>query len=101
MLNSIYILRDCGYETCCRAENCLSCLIGKMRSNAEFPHEVGLFLGYPPEDVRGFMENRAAGFKLIGYWKVYGEVDAARKKFESFENCTRRSRGKALDEIIQ
>lgn len=95
------ILRDCGYETCCRAESCLSCLIGKMRSGADFPHEVGLFLGYPPEDVRGFMENRAAGFKLIGCWKVYGDVDAAREKFKSFESCTRRSRGKALDEIIQ
>ena len=32
------ILRDCGYETCDRAESCLSCLIGKMRNNADFPH---------------------------------------------------------------
>lgn len=79
----------------------LSCLIGRLRNNADFPHEVGLFLGYPPEDVRGFIENRASGFKLIGCWKVYGDVDAARKKFESFESCTHRSRGKALDEIIQ
>ena len=95
------ILRGCGYAKCKRAESCLSCLICKLRHDAEFPHEVGLFLGYPPEDVRGFMENRAAGFKLIGCWKVYGDVDAAREKFKSFETCTRRSRGKALDEIIQ
>lgn len=95
------ILRGCGYAKCERAENCLSCLICKLRHGGEFPHEVGLFLGYPPEDVRGFMENRAAGFKLIGCWKVYGDVDAAREKFKSFEICTRRSRGKALDEIIQ
>ena len=79
----------------------LRCLIDRLRNNADFPHEVGLFLGYPPEDVRGFIENRASGFKLIGCWKVYGDVDAARKKFESFESCTLRSRGKALDEIIQ
>ena len=57
------ILRDCGYEACCRAESCLSCLIGKMRSGADFPHEVGLFLGYPPEDVRGFMEKRRRGLQ--------------------------------------
>lgn len=95
------ILRECGYGKCSRAESCLSCLIGRLRNNADFPHEVGLFLGYPPEDVRGFIENRASGFKLIGCWKVYGDVDAARKKFESFESCTLRSRGKALDEIIQ
>ena len=95
------ILRECGYGKCSRAESCLSCLIGRLRNHADFPHEVGLFLGYPPEDVRGFIENRASGFKLIGCWKVYGDVDAARKKFESFESCTHRSRGKALDEIIQ
>ena len=87
------ILRECGYGKCSRAESCLSCLIDRLRNNADFPHEVGLFLGY--------IENQASGFKLIGCWKVYGDVDAARKKFESFESCTLRSRGKALDEIIQ
>ena len=82
------ILRDCGYETCDRAESCLRCLIGKMRNNADFPHEVGLFLGYPPEDVRGFMENRAAGFKLIGCWKVYGDVEQAQRLFARYRKCT-------------
>lgn len=95
------ILRDCGYSDCARAENCLSCLISRLRANADFPHEVGLFLGYPPEDVRGFIENRAHGFKLIGCWKVYGDVEAAREKFKSFERCTKRCRGKTLDQIIQ
>ena len=80
---------------------CVGTLIRRLQDEAEFPHEIGLFLSYPPEDVRGFIENRASGFKLIGCWKVYGDVDAARKKFESFESCTHRSRGKALDEIIQ
>ena len=94
------LLADAGYP-CGSCGGCVAALVRRMRSSAEFPHEVGLFLGYPPEDVRGFIENRASGFKLIGCWKVYGDVDAARKKFESFESCTHRSRGKALDEIIQ
>lgn len=94
------ILRSCGYP-CGGSERCLSCLIGRLRNNEEFPHEVGLFLGYPPEDVRGFIENRAEGFKLIGCWKVYGDVESAKKKFASFESCTRMSRGKTLNEIIQ
>ena len=80
---------------------CVGTLIRRLQDEAEFPHEIGLFLSYPPEDVRGFIENRASGFKLIGCGKVYGDVDAARKKFESFESCTLRSLGKALDEIIQ
>ena len=66
-----------------------------------FPHEIGLFLSYLPEDVLGFICNGACNHKCVGCWKVYGDVDAAIKKFESFESCTHRSRGKALDEIIQ
>ena len=94
------LLAGAGYP-CGSCGGCVAALVRRMHSSAKFPHEVGLFLGYPPEDVRGFIENRASGFKLIGCWKVYGDVDAARKKFESFESCTLRSRGKALDEIIQ
>lgn len=95
------ILRERGYNECAQAENCLSCLIGRLRSCEDFPHEVGLFLGYPPEDVKGFIDNRASGFKLIGCWKVYGDVDAAVEKFESFECCTKGCIGKTLDQIIQ
>lgn len=94
------ILRSCGYD-CERAEKCLCRLIRRLRENDDFPHEVGLFLGYPPEDVKGFIENRAGGSKLIGSWKVYGDVESAKRKFESYDRCTRKNRGKSLDEIIQ
>ena len=82
------ILRDCGYEACCRAESCLSCLIGKMRSSADFPHEVGLFLSYPPEDVKGFIENHAANAKCTGVWKVYGDEQQAQQTFDRYKKCT-------------
>lgn len=29
-----------------------------QNQRADFPHEIGLLLGYPAEDVRGFIENR-------------------------------------------
>ncbi len=29
-----------------------------MEGKGDFPHEIGLLLGYPPEDVIGFIENR-------------------------------------------
>ncbi len=51
----------------------------------EFPHEMGLFLGYPPEDVKGFVEEKGRGYKLSGYWKVYGDADYCRKLFASFD----------------
>lgn len=68
---------------------CLGHLARRVRSQAEFPHEIGLFLGYPPEDVLGFMENRACGCKCVGCWKVYGDEAAARKKFDQYKKCTR------------
>ncbi|MBQ7128480.1 MAG: DUF3793 family protein, partial [Clostridia bacterium] len=55
----------------------------------QFPHEVGLFLGYPPEDVKGFIENNAKCSKCVGCWKVYGDEEKAKKCFENYKKCTR------------
>lgn len=67
---------------------CVSCLRQKMQSSDAFPHEVGLFLGYPPEDVRGFIEQGAANYKCVGCWKVYGDEQQARKTFAKYKKCT-------------
>lgn len=56
-------------------------LMQELKKGQEFPHEIGLFLGYPPEDVRGFIENQAHNQKCTGCWKVYGDVDSAEKHF--------------------
>lgn len=81
------ILRRNGYTpgTC---EECLCQLMHRLRRQEEFPHEIGLFLGYPPEDVEGFMTNRACNCKCTGCWKVYGDEAAARKKFAQYRQCT-------------
>ncbi|MDR1515625.1 MAG: DUF3793 family protein [Synergistaceae bacterium] len=57
------------------------------RFNAGIPHEIGLFLGYPHEDVRGFIENKGRNSKISGYWKVYGDKAGALKKFEQFKKA--------------
>lgn len=67
---------------------CIAELIRKMKRGGEFPHEIGLFLGYPCEDVRGFIENRARGCKCIGCWKVYGNEGQARALFAKYQTCT-------------
>lgn len=82
------LLGSLGYDVDC-ADGCIAQLCRRMVSGEAFPHEVGLFLGYPVEDVRGFIENKAEGFKFSGLWKVYGDVNAAKMRFESFEKCTR------------
>ena len=59
-----------------------------MADYGEFPHEVGLFLGYPPEDVEGFIENKARSCKLTGYRKVYSDEEKA-KNFAKYSTFTR------------
>lgn len=57
------------------------------RFESSIPHEVGVFLGYPVEDVAGFIENGGRRAKLSGYWKVYGDEAAALAKFEDFRRA--------------
>lgn len=52
-----------------------------------FPHEIGLFLDYPVCDVEGFIRHRGEDCKLCGYWKVYGDVEAAKKRFAAYDSC--------------
>ena len=81
------ILTECGY--CVNSPKCLiRNLIARLNSCEDFPHEVGLFLGYPPEDVLGFIQNQARGDKCVGCWKVYGDEEKAKKTFERYKKCT-------------
>ena len=81
------ILSEAGYENS-DCGTCIRRLICRLHADGGFPHEVGLFLGYPPEDVRGFIENRAQNYKLAGDWKVYGDADRARRIFTQYKICT-------------
>ena len=81
------ILLRFGYEGS-NLDGCISRLADRIYECDEFPHEVGLFLGYPPEDVKGFIELGGRSSKASGYWKVYGDVDRAQKQFERFSKCT-------------
>ena len=96
------LLSECGY-TCENASFCLIRLISRLRTEADFPHEVGLFLGYPPADVEGFM-HRKDSYKLCGLWKVYDDVESALRQFARCRHCTKvylecLSRGFTLDRL--
>ncbi len=67
-------------------EKCVAELSKRIKNGEEFPHEIGIFLGYPPEDVRGFIEKRKC--KFTGCRKVYGDVAAAKKQFAQYKKCT-------------
>ena len=79
------LLTDCGYCNC-EVKDCLGCLRSRL-FGADFPHEIGLFLGYPFQDVKGFIEEKGQNYKCRGLWKVYGDEDETKKLFKKIEKC--------------
>lgn len=57
------------------------------RRGMGFPHEIGVFLGYPLEDVKGFIENEGKKYLTIGYWKVYSNLAGARMVFKEYDRA--------------
>jgi len=84
---AVSLLKQCGYSLK-SSDCCVVQLIGKLQNNADFPHEIGLFLGYPPEDVDGFMNSSRCGCKHTGVWKVYSDVEKAKLAFDVYSKCT-------------
>lgn len=81
------LLQSRGYHAC-KPDCCVASLMRRLGSSEEFPHEIGLFLGYPPEDVIGFIEHRDCGCKCVGCWKVYGDEKKAEALFQRYKACT-------------
>ena len=50
------ILARSGYRQAAESAEHIDMLSKRIEDSPEFPHEIGLFLGYPPEDVKGFIE---------------------------------------------
>lgn len=99
------ILALWGYNPGWTVEEQLEHLGQRVRQGGSFPHEIGLFLGYPVEDVVGFIENKGQNFKLCGAWKVYGDVAAAQKCFARIRLVSRKVRervdgGKSLFQVF-
>lgn len=73
-----------GYDV----ESCLIHLKARLSRYTCFPHEIGIFLGYPIEDVKGFIENRGQNCESCGYWKVYCNASEKEKLFCKMRKCT-------------
>lgn len=90
------LLRQYGY-TCHEAKDCIRYLKVRLYHYDCFPHEIGIFLGYPLEDVKGFIENNGKNCKSCGMWKVYCNEAEKQKLFDKFRRCTQVYR-KVFDE---
>lgn len=80
-------LASVGYGRYSSLEEDLLTLEKRLQYSCEFPHEIGIFLGYPLEDVLGFVINKGKSCKYSGYWKVYGDVEQAKRVFAVYEKC--------------
>ncbi len=82
------MLRRVGYREPFSVEHALEQLEQRMGS-AAFPHEIGIFLGYPLKDVAAFMGWIRLPFACQGPWKMYGDPRASLGLAERFRACRR------------
>ena len=86
-----HFIEERGYDAAAPLEHCVNRLCERLKegtcASCGFPHEVGVFLGYPLEDVEGFIANGGEGYKMCGYWKVYGDEAKARALFNMYTEC--------------
>lgn len=80
-------LADNGY-TSLDLRDCISHLKERLLEGDGFPHEIGVFLDYPLEDVKAFIKYKGANCKCIGCWKVYTNEYEAEKIFARYKKCT-------------
>ena len=81
-------LTSLGYDVSGGCDGVLRQLSARLCQRPEFPHEIGVVLGYPLEDVVGFIENGGKNYTCCGCWKSYGDPDEARRRFSSYRACT-------------
>ena len=80
-------LAQYGYQSI-DIDYALNRLRERFNAGEDFPHEIGLFLGYPLGDVIGFIKNAGQNCKCVGCWKVYCNECEAIKAFARFKKCT-------------
>jgi len=79
-------LAQAGYERT-NLDGLLEQLAYRLRTQPEFPHEIGVFLGYPLRDVIGFIENHGRNFTCCGFWKSYGDPAEMQVCFACYRRC--------------
>lgn len=98
-------LADYGYPRQADIDAALTQLQKNIGVSGEFPHEIGIFLDYPLEDVVGFIRNNGKNCKACGCWKVYGDVEKNLRVFEAFSRCrdhlcSQLTRGRTVQEFL-
>ena len=76
-------LKNIGYDTS-SIDNMLENL--KLRLlDKDFPHEIGVFLGYDLDDIKSFVDGDKCIY--VGYWKVYSKLNEKLEIFNKYTKC--------------
>ena len=62
-------------------------IAARLAAGGAFPHEIGLFLGYPLADVQGYIQHCGQHAHCTGLWKVYGDAQEAQRRFQVYRHC--------------
>lgn len=79
-------LKEFGYVPSFSVNEKLDILEERISCDS-FPHEIGIFLGYPLDDVLGFIKNGGTNCLFCGFWKVYSEPEKAKTEFDKYVYC--------------
>lgn len=79
----INFLKFVGYSSEYKLNDYMNELVLRLQSG-EFPHEIGVFLGYPLKDVLGFMGYGKNELVEIKNWRIYGDKEVSYKVYNSF-----------------
>ena len=81
------LLQKSGYNTDASTAELLEELCRRVNENSRFPHEIGLFIGYPAKDVAAFMGIVKLPFSCQGPWKIYGNPEISLVLAEKYRSC--------------
>ena len=82
---NLAFLKRMGYDCRVTLSECLEFL--KLRFQLMCPHEIGIFLGIPAQDVHSFIEHKGANFLFCKYWKVYHNPEKAKRLFDCYDKA--------------
>ncbi|NFA61907.1 DUF3793 family protein [Clostridium sporogenes] len=91
---NLEFLQEIGYKDFSSEKSFLFKL--KSRFKDTCPHEIGIFLGIPIEEVKSFMEDPKRECIYCGYWKVYNNIQKAKEQFTTYD----RSRTNMILEVL-
>ena len=85
-----HVLRHFAYPVGQPLDVLLRNLKRRIAMSKDFPHEIGLFLGYPIEDVVGFIRYAGKGLQIKRSLEGYGDAEAASRLFDRLSRVCRR-----------